>query len=137
MYFSVRLLSVLRGYSFFSSPPQRPMNSDFEGFSIPYCYSLHLFSYLEKEPVFSGLNRGLPHSKPALYHLYYYYFNKMKTVVIVAYTLRTQTKLINWSLLVLTPIPTDMLTPEPLVIISADLSVYRRIAFRLEQLSTV
>ena len=56
----------------------------------------------------------------------------MKTVVIVAYTLRTQTKLINWSLLVLTQIPTDMLTPDPLVIISADLSVYRRIAFRLE-----
>ena len=33
--FSVRLLSVLRGQSFFSSPPQRPMTSDFEGFSMP------------------------------------------------------------------------------------------------------
>ena len=28
-------LSVLRGHSVFSSPPQRPMTSDFEGFSIP------------------------------------------------------------------------------------------------------
>jgi len=36
IYFSVRLLSVLRGHSSFSSPPQRPMTSDFEGFSIPY-----------------------------------------------------------------------------------------------------
>ena len=34
-FFSVRLLSVLRGHSFFSSPPQRPMTSDFAGFSIP------------------------------------------------------------------------------------------------------
>ena len=33
--FSVRLLSVLRGHSVLSSPPQRPMTSDFEGFSIP------------------------------------------------------------------------------------------------------
>ena len=29
---SVRLLTVLRGHSVFSSPPQRPMISDFEGF---------------------------------------------------------------------------------------------------------
>ena len=29
---SVRLVSVLRGHSVFSSPPQRPMISDFEGF---------------------------------------------------------------------------------------------------------
>ena len=35
VFFSVRLLSVLRGHSGFSSPPQRPMTSDFEGFSIP------------------------------------------------------------------------------------------------------
>ena len=35
-FFSVRLLSVLRGHSFFPSPPQWPMTSDFEGFSIPY-----------------------------------------------------------------------------------------------------
>ena len=33
--FSVRLLWVLHGHSVFSSPPQRPMNSDFEGFCIP------------------------------------------------------------------------------------------------------
>ena len=34
-FFSVRLLSVLRGHSVFPSPPQLPMTSDFEGFSIP------------------------------------------------------------------------------------------------------
>ena len=100
MYFifcSVRLLSVLRGHSGFSSPPQRPMTSDFEGFSIPdfihYIYSPILI--LEKEPVFPFLmlsakqgnylvpfynvfgmtssltgdwTRDLPHSMPALYH---------------------------------------------------------------------
>ena len=32
-FFSVRLVSVLRGHSVFSSPPQRPMTSDFERFS--------------------------------------------------------------------------------------------------------
>ena len=31
-FFSVRHLSVLRGHSVFSSLPQRPMNSDYEGF---------------------------------------------------------------------------------------------------------
>jgi len=35
------IFTVLRRYSGFSSPPQRPMTSDFERFSIP----LHLFSY--------------------------------------------------------------------------------------------
>ena len=54
IFFSVRLLSVLRGHSVFSSPPQRPMISDFEGFSIPdfihYIYFPILI--LEKEPVF-------------------------------------------------------------------------------------
>ena len=53
-FFSVRLLSVLRGHSVFSSPPQRPMTSDFEGFSIPdfihYIYFPILI--LEKEAVF-------------------------------------------------------------------------------------
>ena len=43
-FFSVRLVSVLRGHSVCSSPPQRPMTSDFEGFSIPdfihYIFSL-------------------------------------------------------------------------------------------------
>ena len=29
-------VSVLRGHSVYASPPQRPMTSDFEGFSIPY-----------------------------------------------------------------------------------------------------
>ena len=56
--FSVRLLSVLRGHSVFSSPPQRPMTSNFEGFSttdfIRYIY-FPIF-ILEKEPVFSLLN---------------------------------------------------------------------------------
>ena len=53
-FFSVRLLSVLSGQSVFSSPPQRPMTSDFEGFSIPdfihYIYFPILV--LKKEPVF-------------------------------------------------------------------------------------
>ena len=64
-FFSVRLLSVLRGYSFFSSPPQGPMTSDFEGFSIPDIYPLHSFSYLsswERASIFpfecSVLNKG-------------------------------------------------------------------------------
>ena len=45
-FFSIRLLSVLRGHLVFSSPPQRPMNSDFEGFFYTRSYPLHLFSYL-------------------------------------------------------------------------------------------
>ena len=57
-FFSVRLLSVLRGHSGFSYLPQRPMTSDFEEFSIPdfihYIYFPILI--LEKEPVFSLLN---------------------------------------------------------------------------------
>ena len=57
-FFSVWLLSVLRGHSVFSSPPQRPMTLDFEGFSIPdfihYIYFPILI--LEKEPVFSLFN---------------------------------------------------------------------------------
>jgi len=32
VFFCVRLLSVLRDHSVFSSPPQQPMTSDFEGF---------------------------------------------------------------------------------------------------------
>ena len=54
----VQLLSVLRGHSFFSSPPQRPMTSDFEGFSIPDFIQYIFFPILilEKEPVFSLLN---------------------------------------------------------------------------------
>ena len=92
-FFSIRLLSVLRGHSVFSSPPQRPMTSDFIGFSIPDC--IHYFYFpiliLEKEPVFPFLmlsakqenhwyhfynvfgmtgdwSRDFLHSKPALYH---------------------------------------------------------------------
>ena len=56
-FFCVRLLSVLSGHSFFSSPPQRPMTSDFDGFSIPdfihYIYFPILI--LEKDPVFPFL----------------------------------------------------------------------------------
>ena len=82
----------------FSSPPQRPMTSDFEGIFDPRSYPLHLFSYLnswEKSQYFpfwmvsakqghywyhfytvfgmtqsltGDWTRDLPHSKPALYH---------------------------------------------------------------------
>ena len=59
-FFNVRLLSVLRGHSVFSSPPQRPMTSDFEGFFIP-----DLLSYpnsWERASIFpfecSVLNKG-------------------------------------------------------------------------------
>ena len=38
-------LSVLRGHSVFSSPPQRPMTSDFNGF-YPRSYPLHVFPIL-------------------------------------------------------------------------------------------
>ena len=44
-FFSVPLLSVLRGHSVFSSPPQRPMTSDFKGF-LYQILSITLFSHL-------------------------------------------------------------------------------------------
>ena len=57
-FFSVQLVLVLHGHSLFSSPPQRPMTSHFEGFYIPdfihYIYFPILI--LEKDPVFSLLN---------------------------------------------------------------------------------
>ena len=58
IFFSVRLLLVLRGHSVFSSPPQRQMTSDFEGFSIPdFIHYICLpILILEKEPAFSLLN---------------------------------------------------------------------------------
>ena len=34
LFLAFDFLSVLRGHSVFSSPPQRPMTSDFKGFSI-------------------------------------------------------------------------------------------------------
>ena len=43
-FFSVRLLSILRGHSVFSSLPQRPMTSYFEGF-LYQILSITLFSY--------------------------------------------------------------------------------------------
>ena len=46
LFFSVRLLSVLRDHAVFSSPPQRPMTSDFEGF-VYQILSIKLFSYLK------------------------------------------------------------------------------------------
>ena len=59
-FFSVRRLSVLRGHSFFSSPPKRPMTSDFEGFSIPdfihYIYFSILINIFHFEC--SVLNKG-------------------------------------------------------------------------------
>ena len=65
IFFSIWLLSVLRGHSVFSSPPQRPMTSDFEGFSIPDFIHYIYFPILiiEKEPVIfpwecSELNKG-------------------------------------------------------------------------------
>ena len=91
-FFSVRFLSVLQDH--FSSPPQRSMTSDFEGFlsqmvSVTFCPIV----ILQKEPVFPffnvqwqtrelvpfytvfGVTRSLtgdwtldlPHSKPSLY----------------------------------------------------------------------
>ena len=53
----VRHLSVLRGRWVFSSPPQRQMTSDFEGFSIPDFIHYIYFRILihEKEPVFPFL----------------------------------------------------------------------------------
>ena len=95
-FFSVRLLSVLRGHSLFSSPPQRPTTSDFEGFLsqiLPITFFPILI--LQKEPAFPfimlGAKQGicgyhfynvfgmtwsltrdrtwdLPHSMPTLYH---------------------------------------------------------------------
>ena len=91
-------LSVLRGHSVFSSPPQQSMTSDFDGFSIPdfIHYIYFPISILEKEPVFpfsmlsakqrnywyhfynvfgmtqsltGDWTRDLLHSMPALYHL--------------------------------------------------------------------
>ena len=56
-FYSVRLLSVLCGHSVFSSPPQRPMTSDFEGFSITDCiHYIYLSSIFSFEC--SVLNKG-------------------------------------------------------------------------------
>ena len=64
-FFSVRLLSVLCGLSVFSSQPQRPMTSDFEGFSVPdfihYIYFTIIY-FWERASIFpfecSVLNKG-------------------------------------------------------------------------------
>ena len=53
-FFGVRLLSVLLGHAFFSSPLQRPMTSDFKGLIIPDFIHFIYFPVLilEKDPVF-------------------------------------------------------------------------------------
>ena len=63
VFFSVRLLLVLRGHSVFSSPPQCPMTFDFEGFH--QILSITLISYInswERASIFpfecSVLNKG-------------------------------------------------------------------------------
>ena len=43
-FLAIDFLSVLRGHLVFSSPPQRPMTSDFEGFSIPDVIHFIFFS---------------------------------------------------------------------------------------------
>ena len=50
--------SNMCGHFLFSSQPQRPMTSDFEGFSIPdFIHNIYFpILILEKEPVFSLLN---------------------------------------------------------------------------------
>ena len=64
LFFSVRLVSVLHGHSVFSSPPQRPMTSDFEGF-LYQILSITLFSnviFWERASIFPFqcwvLNKG-------------------------------------------------------------------------------
>ena len=94
-FFSVRLLSVPCDHSGFSSPPQRPMTSDLEGFSI-LDFIHFIFSYLNSSERASisrlmlsakqgnywyqfyyvwslsgDWTRDLPHSKPALLPLGY------------------------------------------------------------------
>ena len=55
IFFSIWLLSVLRGHSVVSSPPQRPMTSNFEGFSIQdFIHYIYLNSWA-KRPVFPFL----------------------------------------------------------------------------------
>ena len=54
-FFSVRLLSVLRGHSVFSSPPQWSMTSE-DFYTRSYTLHYFLIFITEKEPVFSLLN---------------------------------------------------------------------------------
>ena len=69
--FNVRLLSVLRGHSFFSSSPQWPMTSDFEGFLSQFL-SLTTDSIFITSLVWRGpWTPDFPHLKPALLSLGY------------------------------------------------------------------
>ena len=72
-FFGVRLLLFLRGHSVFPSPPQRPMTSDFEGFSIPDFINYILFPILilQKEPVFPFLMLSAKQGN------YWYHFNNV------------------------------------------------------------
>ena len=54
---SVRLLSLLHDHSVFSSPPQRPMTSNFEGFSIPDFTRYHFYNVF-------GMTRSLTGDEP-------------------------------------------------------------------------
>ena len=58
LFLAFDFLSVLRGHSVVSPPPQRPMTSNFEGVYIPDFINYIYFPILilKKEPVFSLLN---------------------------------------------------------------------------------
>ena len=65
IYYCSTFVGSAWSFVFFSSPPQRPMTSDFEGILYPRFYPLHLFSYLnswERASIFpfecSVLNKG-------------------------------------------------------------------------------
>ena len=84
-FFSIRLLSVLRGHSVFSSPPQRPMTSDIEGFSIPDCIHYIYFPILilEKEPIICHSHMGTPYVATSIYILCRYCIFKLKWFILV------------------------------------------------------
>ena len=63
----VRFVPVLRGHSVFSSPPQRPMTSDFEGF-LYQILSIIMFSYQKPVFPFSMLS-----AKQGNYWYHFYY----------------------------------------------------------------
>ena len=74
--FSVRLLSVLRGHSVLSSPPLRPMTSDFEGFSTPdfihYIFFPIFFPYLNSKER-ASISLLMLSAKQGNYWYHFYY----------------------------------------------------------------
>ena len=90
-FFSVRLLSVLRDHSRFSSTPERPMTYDFEGFSIPDLihYIFCPIFILQKEPVVPFLMLSAKQVY-CWYHFYNVfgmtYINHIHTVINQFYT---------------------------------------------------